>query len=261
MCNVTRQSPQALAAVVPRAPSGRAHASGYTLLEVAVVLVIIGAIAAISAGSFSHAFDARDVNTARATGETIDGALLNYARENNHLPCPDTNANARAGGAGGSCPPGTEVGYLPYETLALSVPATIQRAVYGVYRNAAIGADLVAPATASSTIERVDFQRALIAAAAVTTVDANHVYITGSGGASGAIDCAANRVLTPAYVVVVPGDDVDGDGKSLDGVDKTLPATPPCFASPNQPPSATFDDHVVFTGFTTLLGSVSTDAP
>ncbi|MGB8635380.1 MAG: hypothetical protein WCD36_08835, partial [Rhodanobacteraceae bacterium] len=95
----------------------------------------------------------------------------------------------------------------------------------------------------------------------VTPVASTRVYITGDAAATGPVDCAANRVLHPAFAVVVPVTDRDGDGNRLDGVDAGLPTSGHCLASPNSPPSATFDDHVVFTGFTTLLGLISTDSP
>lgn len=232
--------------------------AGFTLLEVAVVLVIIGLIAAISIGTFSSAFGSRDARTAAAIGQEIDGALLTYARDHHHLPCPDSDGDAREGGAGGVCPTGLELGYVPYESLGLQAPATAARAVYAVYRNASINADLVAPV--AGVPSRADFQRALVAAAA-TSVDANHPFITGDGAATGNVDCTGNRVLNPAYAVVVPALDRDGDGKTLDGVDASLPASGRCLASPNQAVGAMFDDRVVFTGFTTLLGLISRGAP
>ncbi len=237
----------------------RAHESGFTLVEVAAVVLIVGLVAAISLGAFSGAFGSRDSRTGDAMGQSVDGALLNYARVNHHLPCPDTNGNGSEGGAGGSCAANTEMGYVPYESIGLAVPPTAQRAIYGVYRNAAVGADLVIPD--ASAPGKAAFQRALAAAAAVTPVAGDHVYITGDGAATGPADCAANRVLHPAFVVVVPLTDRDGDGSTLDGIDAGLPASGHCLASPNFPPGLNFDDRVVFTGPTTLLGLISLDSP
>lgn len=237
------------------------HGRGFTLVETAAVLLIIGLIAAISMGAFSSAFGSRNARTADAIGKDIDGALLTYARKHHHLPCPDFNGNSREGDAGGNCAAGAQLGYLPYESLELEPPASAARAIYGVYRNAAANADLVQP-LASGTPAKVDFQRALVAAASVSGVDADHVFVTGDGAATGAIDCAGNRVLHPAYAVVVPGADLDGNGSNLDGVDAGQPASGShCLASPNAKPRADFDDHVALTGFSTLLGLISTDSP
>ncbi|HET6633219.1 MAG TPA: type II secretion system protein [Rhodanobacteraceae bacterium] len=246
------------ASLMSLCPSG-GRARGFTLLEVAIVLAVIGLVAAISIGSFAGAFGSRDARTAAAAGQDINGALMTYARTNHHLPCPDTDGDGRSDDAGG-CPAGVEMGYVPYETLGLTSPATAARAVYGVYRNASIGADLVAPIGAGLAT-RSDFERALAVAAAVTPVSADHVFITGDGAATGSVDCANNRVLAPAYAVVVPATDHDGDGSALDGVDAALPGGGHCLASPNSAPTADFDDHVVFTGSTTLLGLISGDAP
>ncbi|MGB8715997.1 MAG: type II secretion system protein [Rhodanobacteraceae bacterium] len=233
----------------------RARMSGFTLVEMAAAVLIIGVVAAISLGAFSGAFGSREVRTADGIGQTINGALLTYARKSHHLPCPDLNGDGREGDAGGTCAATADMGYVPYESIGLEQPATAARAIYGVYRNAAAGADLVV------TTGKADFQRALAAAAAVTPVASTRVYITGDAAATGPVDCAANRVLHPAFAVVVPVTDRDGDGKTLDGVDAGLPTSGHCLASPNSPPSATFDEHVVFTGFTTLLGLISTDSP
>ena len=244
------------------APAGAgAAARGFTLVEVAAVVLIIGLVAAISMGAFSSAFGSRDARSAEATGKDIDGALLTYARKYHHLPCPDINGNSREGDASGNCATSFAMGYLPYESLELEPPASAARAVYGVYRNAAAGADLVRP-LASGTPAKPDFQRALIAAAKIAVVDDKHVFVTGDGAATGAVDCAANRVLHPAYAIVIPVTDRDGDGSNLDGVDVGLPSSGSlCLASPNAKPRADFDDHVAFTGFTTLLGLISTDSP
>lgn len=238
-----------------------ARATGFTMVEMAVVVLVIGLVAAISLGAFSSAFGSRDARTADGIGQEIDGALLNFARKQHRLPCPDLNGNAREGDASGSCAADDELGYVPYESIGLEPPATMARAVYGVYRNPAANADLVKPVSASGTPGKADFQRALAAAAAVAPVANNHIYITGDAAATGAVDCVANRVLHPAYAVVVPVADRDGDGSNLDGIDAVLPGSGHCLASPNFTPKANFDDHVVATGFTTLLGLISIDSP
>lgn len=255
-CDTTTRRNRLLA---PAPTSSRARCSGFTLVEMAVVILVIGLVAAISMGAFSSAFGSRDARTADGIGQEIDGALLTYARKHHHLPCPDLNGNARAGDASGACAAGAELGYVPYESLGLEPPASAARVVYGVYRNAAENADLVVPVTGAPG--KADFQRALAAGAAIASVTTGHVYITGDAAATGAVDCAGNRVLHPAYALIVPVSDRDGDGSNLDGIHAGLPASGHCLASPNTAPRADFDDHVVFTGFTTLLGLISTDSP
>lgn len=238
-----------------------ASSTGYTMIEIAIVVAVIGLIAAVSIGAYSGALGGREVKTASAVGENVTGAIMAYARLYNHLPCPDTDGDGREGGATGACPAGREIGYVPYESVGLSLPPTAQRAVYGVYRNAGIGADLVAPVAGTPT--RNNFLRAMANAsnAAIISVSAGHVFITGDKAATGAENCAGNRVLHPAFAVVIPGSDRDGDGKTLDGINAVLPGTGQCLASPDRVPDTVFDDRVISTGFTTLLGLISTDAP
>jgi prepilin-type N-terminal cleavage/methylation domain-containing protein len=232
-------------------------ASGYTLVEIAIVVTIIGLIAALSIGTYSGALGNSDIKTASATGENIAGAILAFARLNNRLPCPDINGDGREGDAAGACPAGREVGFIPYETLGLNNPPTIERGVYGVYRNAGIAADLVVP---SVTLTRSNFKRA-IAAGSIPAVTAAHVFITGNNASTGAENCTSTRVFHPAFVVIIPGADRDGNGNNLDGIHAGLPGTGLCIASPDRVPNTVFDDRVVSTGFTTLLGLISADAP
>lgn len=235
---------------------------GYTLAEVAVVVIVIGLLAAISVGAYSKALGGKEVRTASATAESITGAVLAFARLNNRLPCPDTDGDGREGDAAGACPAGREVGYVPYESIGLDNPPTIERGVFGVYRNAGATADLVVPA---ATLSRSNFQRALIRGSALATspasISAAHVFITGNNASTGAENCASQRVFHPAFVVVVPGSDKDGNGNNLDGIHAGLPGAGLCIASSDRVPTTVFDDRVVSTGFTTLLGLISTDAP
>lgn len=242
---------------VPTRPGNRN--AGFTLVEVAMVLLLIGLIAAISTGVFSSALGSREVRTATAIGAEAEGAILAFARTHNRLPCPDTNGDGREGNAAGTCPAGVEMGWVPYESLGMQRPATASRAVYGVHRDVVANTDLVAPAIGVPS--RSDFIHALARGAALTTAVSSHVYLTGDNGAHGAEDCAGNLVLNPAFAVVVPASDRDGDGNNLDGINAVLPAVGSCLAAPGRAPGNTFDDRVTATGFAALLGAISTNAP
>lgn len=106
--------------------------SGFTLIELAIVLVIVGVLI----GSFIGTLGARIDTTRRAeTAEDLDRiktALLGYAYStgagSHYLPCPctancDTNGGLNPGqenrGGGGACTAVTAVGYLPWGTLGL----------------------------------------------------------------------------------------------------------------------------------------------
>ncbi len=238
------------------------NTQGYTLAEVAIVVIVIGLIAAISVGAYSKALGGNEVRTASASAENITGAVLAFARLNNRLPCPDTDGDGREGDSSGACPANREVGYVPYESIGLDNPPTVERGIYGVYRNAGATADLVVPA---ATLSRNNFQRALIRGSALATapaaISATHVFVTGNNASTGAENCGSQRVFHPAFVVVVPGSDRDGNGNNLDGIHAGLPGSGLCIASPDRVPNTVFDDRTVSTGFTTLLGLISTDAP
>jgi prepilin-type N-terminal cleavage/methylation domain-containing protein len=235
---------------------------GFTLAEVAVVVIVVGLIAAISVGAYSKALGNREVRTAAASAENISGAILAFTRLNNRLPCPDTDGDGREGDGAGVCPAAREVGFIPYESIGLDNPPTAERGAYGVYRNAGITADLVLPA---ATLNRTNLQRALISASNATVppagVSSGHVFITGNNASTGPENCGTQRVFHPAYVVVVPGSNKDGSGTNFDGIHAGLPGTGLCIASPDRVPNTVFDDRVVSISFTTLLGVISTDAP
>ena len=104
--------------------------SGFTLIELAIVLVIIGVLI----GSFLGTLGSRIDTTRRAEAQTdlenIKRALLGYALSPGgpYLPCPcETNCDVAGGGleegrTGGACGAGAAVGdlgYLPWGTLGL----------------------------------------------------------------------------------------------------------------------------------------------
>ncbi len=120
----------------------RQKQSGFTLIELAIVLVIIGVLI----GSFVGTLGARIDTTRRAEAqddlEVIKSALLGYAFSSDgpYLPCPctadcDTDADNLAvqpgqeNRAGGSCTAGAAVGYLPWGTLGLK-PADSWNTLY-----------------------------------------------------------------------------------------------------------------------------------
>jgi prepilin-type N-terminal cleavage/methylation domain-containing protein len=116
--------------------------NGFTLIELAIVLVIIGVLI----GSFLGTLGSRIDTTRRAEVqddlEIIKSALLGYAFSSGgpYLPCPctvDCDADAddpavqpgQENRAGGTCTAGTAVGYLPWGTLGLK-PADSWNTLY-----------------------------------------------------------------------------------------------------------------------------------
>lgn len=91
---------------------------GFTLLETAIVVLIIGlalsAFLVLSSGiheSAKHKLDKEKL-------QDIKTALLNYAAEKGTLPCPDTSGDGKANDDDDDCEAGEiRQGYLPYITL------------------------------------------------------------------------------------------------------------------------------------------------
>jgi prepilin-type N-terminal cleavage/methylation domain-containing protein len=93
--------------------------SGFTLVEMAIVLVIIGLIMGGLLVSLTAQTDLRDYAETRKIMEDYKEALVGYTLTNRHMPCPDTtNDGVEDFNAGtGSCL--APEGNLPWATLGL----------------------------------------------------------------------------------------------------------------------------------------------
>ncbi|MES2499677.1 MAG: type II secretion system protein [Pseudomonadota bacterium] len=95
---------------------------GFTLVEMAIVLVIAGLIISAFLAPLSAQRDLNDYGKARADLEQIKEALYGYAIINGRLPCPTTQTNPAATGYGeeaASCTAPSPEGYLPWKTLGV----------------------------------------------------------------------------------------------------------------------------------------------
>ncbi len=230
---------------------------GFSLIELSVAIAIMGLLTWAVGGAYGNSTRQGARDAAVAQGETMRDLIRSFALVNRRLPCPDTSGSGWENCAGG------ELGWLPYSTLGLDIPSPTTRAAYGVYRNAAINADLAVVAertgNAAGTPGYQDI-RDLIAGAGFVTAQApgvGHLYLTGNDGAGGAVDCANNKVAIPAFVVALPLRDMDGDGSLFDGVQTGLPGNIVCFQSQNTPPNAIRDDVVINESLSTLMGWLS----
>ncbi|MEC5399992.1 type II secretion system protein [Uliginosibacterium sp. H1] len=120
---------------------GRAE-SGFTLAEIAVVLVIIALLTAGALSAFRIQNQRAQFAEARAQLEEARQALINYAAVTGALPCPDTNEDGQqdAPCAGG----GSIRGDLPWRQLALP-----QRDTWGSVIRYEVHRDFTATATLS----------------------------------------------------------------------------------------------------------------
>ncbi|MCK4834005.1 MAG: type II secretion system protein [Gammaproteobacteria bacterium] len=97
--------------------------AGFTLIEIAVVLVIIGVLIGSFIGTFTDRIDTtRRANTQQEL-EEIKRVLMAFAfsRPNPFLPCPDTDIppDGDENRAGGVCTAAGAVGVLPWKTIGV----------------------------------------------------------------------------------------------------------------------------------------------
>ena len=240
--------------------------AGFTLVEVAVALAILAVIATTAAATYHSFFNASRTRMASdASLISMSAAVIAFAKSHNRLPCPDFSGTGNEGLVAGVCPPisaNNQVGWFPYVSVGLSEPAPMVRAVYGVYRTATVdlanaqehGGD---PIGAPTYADGADLLQALRIASTQAASGAD-IYLTGDGVTS-AENCAGNVRSNPAYVILAPGEDMDGDGSALDGIDhgfETIPTTDLCFPAPNRAVDSTFDDRTLAVGFNALMANL-----
>ncbi|MBU0746895.1 MAG: type II secretion system GspH family protein [Gammaproteobacteria bacterium] len=253
--------------------SGAMHActsqAGFSLIEVAIALVVAGLMSWAAFSGYVTVSEQQEIERGRAEGQQLQSILRAFALRNGRLPCPGTSPDGYETLTGGACSPGNQLGWFPYVSVGLELPTDRLRARYSVFREA----NLAVPAEDADLA--VEFERTgdalgaptyldvtdLIVAlnnASTKTVTSTRTHLTGDGGAAGAIDCAANRVMVAAYWVVVPLQDKDGDGNRLDAP-HTLASL--CAASPSAPPRFGSDDVVVAESPAQLAGWLRKSLP
>jgi prepilin-type N-terminal cleavage/methylation domain-containing protein len=95
---------------------------GFTLVEIAIVLVIFGLLISAFLAPLSAQRDLNDYGKARADLDIIKEALYGYAIINGRLPCPTIQTNPAAAGYGeeaSNCAAPASEGYLPWKSLGL----------------------------------------------------------------------------------------------------------------------------------------------
>jgi prepilin-type N-terminal cleavage/methylation domain-containing protein len=128
-------------------------ASGFTLTELAIVLLIVGVLIGGLIMPLSAQMESRNTNDTRRTLSDIHEALLGFASANGRLPCPASAASNgqesfAAGGsaANGECAdfyggflPAVTLGITPTDQSGFAIDAWGQRIRYAVYRGPVIG--------------------------------------------------------------------------------------------------------------------------
>lgn len=236
----------------------RPRAAGVTLVELAVVLSIIGLLSVAVSASYTDIAQQSAMTAAKADAEAARQAVRAFALRNKRLPCPDLSdeGDASREGLAGSCPADAQVGWLPYESLGLTRPDRDLRLRYAVSRNPT--ADLVAPATTGSVdLDGTARFRAALAAAARLPEGTDRPFLTGVGTSGSPEDCAIVQ-SNPAFALIAPVSDRDGDGPTpvgFDGVNEAMAsAEAHCIAAPSRRADARYDDVVVAESASALLG-------
>jgi prepilin-type N-terminal cleavage/methylation domain-containing protein len=235
-----------------------ARAAGFTLLEMAIVVAIVGLLGLLVGSAYAKLGDRRSREQAMAQTEAARQALRGFMLAHKRLPCPDRTAR---GFEDQPCPAGQTMGWLPYQTLGLPPPTDLTRMIYGVYRRGT-DADLVVPAGGAAG--GVDFEdtgslvRTLSLVAQQAAASTAEPYLTGDGSARYGTEGCGNAVVNPAFVLVAPVTDKDNNGSGFDGVNPVVPGSGTlCIASDARVPDATYDDVVAAEGAQALLGWLS----
>jgi len=107
-----------------RCPKRVRFQCGFTLTELAIVLIIVAFLISGMLMPLSAQKDLQDTSETQKQLAEIKEALLGFAVMNKRLPCPDTDSDPAASGYGleePSCTSTvTEEGYLPWRTLGVS---------------------------------------------------------------------------------------------------------------------------------------------
>ena len=258
-----------------RASRNNAAASGFSLIEIAVVLLILSVLISIVAIPISSQVEARRVEDTRKQVELAKEALMGFAVSQGKLPCP---ASAISNGTASYCASGTGAcaatiivqahgrcsdpnGFLPAVTLGISPidaqgyavdawqdGSSARRILYAVSRFESPVGSGTYPVTASSGIRT----------ATMDTVAASpHLYIcaTGLAAAPPTSNCGGSvtTLSTQAAAVIY----------SL-GKNGTTPFAALSFDEQNNQnpdivftagdPNATFDDIVTWVSLNVLFG-------
>jgi type II secretory pathway pseudopilin PulG len=185
---------------------------GFSLVEMAIVLIIIGLFISAFLTPLSAQKDQRDYLETRNTLEKIRDSLYGYAILNGNLPCPTTTANpadnTNYGHKDAICPTAAQ-GYLPWKDLGMREvdswgttrsAATDQWSGYWIYRvdpafNATIS--LIPTATTPS----IDMNLTKADGTSLTVVSERAVAIVCSTGKNKKADGqnASFEVAKPTY--------------------------------------------------------------
>jgi type II secretory pathway pseudopilin PulG len=124
--------------------------SGFTLIELAVLMVILGMVLLVAAIAVPSLSERTRLDSTSLTIGEVAGMLASFAAVEGRLPCPDTSAipnGLEGSGAGSLCVDADVVGRVPYRDVGIADPVLDEAHLpvrYAVYRDPAAMADLAA---------------------------------------------------------------------------------------------------------------------
>lgn len=245
----------------PERTCSRSRTSGFTIVEIAVTVAVIGLIGASSAAAFARLTQrSQDGLAVGAEMAVLSEAVVAFAATRHRLPCPSTDGSGWEG-TNGVCAPGAQVGMFPYQAVGLPFPGLAAAARYGVYRNASADLATAREYTGDAAgrpdfAGRGDFVHAL-RAAAIRPASNAHPFVTGDGALNGAENCAGNVRGNPAFMIALPGTDRNGNGNAFDGIHLGLLDPGLCFAAPTRAHDSGFDDTSFALGFFALMARLN----
>ena len=245
----------------------RSH--GFSLVETAIALAVLGLVALLVVGFFSTATKVRVAANDRDLLSRSQVAVVSFAYANNRLPCPALN---QSGVEAPGCPPALQVGFLPWRTLGLP-DATAGEIRYGVRRHSvpapvdpkqnldlSVKLDRFAPLVPSQVIAQnislVSINTLLGVANQIDFCSAlSRINDVPSTGLLQTANPDLANVQPVAFALALPGlNDADGDGNKFDGFQA---GTTPVFNAPATPQSLNYDDQVLAMSAPTLFAALS----
>ncbi len=215
--------------------------AGFTLIEMAIVVVIAGIIISIVATVLPALVNSSKIKKAEAILERADYAIQGYIAANGRCPCPDSSGDGLENRTTGANPPSDDacaayVGDIPYATLGLSSGLDVwQNTIrYGVYEDMIRTAQTNLCAQLPCSLCLSDF---------VSNPDTTWLRTSDGGNDSNV-----------AYVIASGGaKDLDGDGSFFDGRNAGAPTTF-IFETPDRINNTNYDDLVRAGALTYLQG-------